>query len=159
MTMEIVKYVDNKNNYYIAFRQKNCNSASSTSVNDTGLFELFVLIPVKDIDDEKTLVIFLTNFDAGSIGLVSNMNFNINTKNNYKVSPPFFMNQQIKEERLNILSTLKEYLKVSYVNIKNEDFARLVTDTETTQENLNKVVGNINNNSKLKYDLNITINN
>lgn len=130
--IETIKYVDCKNNYYVAFREKSENQ-NSLKFDSSNFFELFILIPVKDIDDEKTLVIFITNFDAGSM---CKDKFNLKSK---KFQIPFFISQQIKEERLNILSTLKEFLKVSYVNIKSDDFENIFdTQRKSKFESENK---------------------
>jgi hypothetical protein len=119
LQIETIKYVDSKNNYYIAFREKSDNHIPK-DFNESNFFELFVLVPVKDIDDEKTLVIFITNFDAGNL-CKDKLN-----KTSKRAHIPYFISQQIKEERLNILSTLKEFMKVSNVNIKSEDFENVL---------------------------------
>jgi hypothetical protein len=150
ISIEIFKYIDNKKNIYIMFRQKKTsypNSASLASnsekifINEFLLFELFVMVPIKDIDEEKTLIIFLTNYD--------HIKYNKNL-----ISIPLFLRQKIKEERLNILGTLKEYISSNLFKLKKEDFEKIGDSPKNLNKNLsinflpNKKVSFLNNLNK-----------
>jgi hypothetical protein len=87
--MDSLTYVDEKDNYFVTFHQKNDSSHV--------LSEIFILIPLKD---SKTLVIFMTNFDIG-------------------LNLPYFLRQMIKEERLNILSNFKQFVEYNEFNLTN----------------------------------------
>ena len=90
--LDSLTYIDEKDNYFITYTQKH-------EINP--FFETFILIPIKENElNPKTLVIFLTNF-------------------NLKTNLPYFVNQAIKEERLNILSNLKNMLEYNEYNLNN----------------------------------------
>jgi len=104
---------------YFIYRQKNEKSL----LNVTSLFEMFVLIPIKYIDEEKTLVIFISNYDH--VSLLSN-----------KCYFPMFLRQKAKEERLNILVSLKDFLSsFNASKLKSEYFPKYNESlpTHTTQ--------------------------
>jgi hypothetical protein len=99
------------------------------------------MVPIKDIDEEKTLIIFLTNYD--------HIKYNKNL-----ISIPLFLRQKIKEERLNILGTLKEYISSNLFKLKKEDFEKIGDSPKNLNKNLsinflpNKKVSFLNNLNK-----------
>lgn len=124
--IEMIKYSDEQDNNYILFREKNVNRSNYINNN---FFELFVLVPIKDVDEVKTLVIFLTNFD-----------YTFNNGSIYgskAVELPYFARQILKEERLNILTSLREYILVNDVSLSQTEKLATVLKIKN-METLNK---------------------
>jgi hypothetical protein len=92
--IDALTYIDEKDNYYVTYHQKNDTPTNILS-------EIFILIPLKDSSrDPKTLVIFMTNIDIG-------------------LDLPYCLRQMVKEERLNILSNFKRSLEYNEYNLTN----------------------------------------
>jgi len=160
--------MDDNENCYIIFKNKSDNP----NFFESEFLEIFLLIPLKDYEATKTLVIFLTNIDflndkskfEWSLSEILNFEFkNLIFPNSITI--PYFTAQKLKEERLMILANLKEFIVnfnsfeldsiISQIpNIRNLSISRSNTKNENE---LRKIIsgqsGELNNNC-LKFKQN-----
>jgi hypothetical protein len=114
ISLELIKFSDSNKNLYVVVRESDKNKSNYT---DLSFFEIFVLVPIRDTYEEKTLVIFLTNFNPYKL-------FSNNTI-------PTFLSQKIKEDRLSIITILKEYTKLQNINYL-ELLSSLISNKESS---------------------------
>lgn len=89
LLFERMEFKDKEGNEYFLF--KNDESKGNT-LNNESPFELFMVKSIKDVYEEKTLVVYITNCEC----------------KNYDLS--YSIRQYVKKQRLSVLNSLREYL-------------------------------------------------
>lgn len=153
--IEVLKHMDDDENCYIIYK----NKSEKKNFFESEFLEIFLLIPLKDYEETKTLVIFLTNVNFYNennninfnLGEIFDLNFkNIKLPNSLII--PYFIVQKLKQERLMILANLREFIvnfnifEVDSVinsipNIKNLQISKSTTknEIELKKNNLNSL--------------------
>lgn len=101
LVFDRIEFKDKEGNEYFLF--KSPESKGNTLFNEN-VFELFVVKSVKDVHEEKTLVVYMTNNDW----------------RNYDMS--YSIRQYVKEQRLNVVNSLRDYLQSSDIANSIESF-------------------------------------
>lgn len=165
--------MDDDENCYIIYK----NKSEKLNFFESEFLEIFLLIPLKDYETTKTLVIFLTNIDFLNdknhldfdFSEILNLNFkNFILPNSFLI--PYFFAQKLKEERLMILANLKEFIinfnsfevdsVISQIpHIRNLELSKLNTKSENDlRKHYNQYNSSNSNNTNIVNGNDVIIN-